>query len=80
MSLATLAKITRGKASLDEMLEFMSSLGVEMEVSDVEPEAKSAGLDGLKELALRGDSKVTALRATMKDGKKMVAVLVIPGL
>lgn len=78
MSLASLAKMARGTATLDEVLEMFSALGIEMEITKIEQPAKAAALDQIRSISLPDGAKVTGLEATLKGGQKMFAVLVIP--
>ena len=78
MSLAAIAKMARGTATLDEVLEMFSALGIEMEITKFEQPEKAAALDQIRSIALPDGAKVTGLEATLKGGQKMFAVLVIP--
>lgn len=80
MTLANLAKLARGTLTPDQMLETLSSLGVDMKVQPLDM-TKSWSHDEFKALAgaaLEPNAKVLLLTAKMKDGSPLLAIMVMP--
>lgn len=79
MSLAKLAKMARGTASLDEVLEIFSAMGIEMQINPVPHSTKQESFQRLFLTAQPEEAKVTSLEGSLKSGQKIFAILVIPG-
>lgn len=73
--LKTLVRAAKGAASLDEMLELMSSLGVEAEVQPINNRAE---LEGAAAAAAAPGARLFQMRATLKGGSPLLALLILP--
>ncbi len=80
LNLMKLTKAARGGMGLDEMLEMLSSIGVQMDVQPLDMKTVG-GQDEFKTLAgvsLSPGAKVVKLSATLAGGAPLQAIMVLP--
>jgi hypothetical protein len=72
--LKTIMQAARGAASLDEMLEMLSVVGIE---ADVQPVGEG-DISGIVARAGAPGALLYRMDATLKGGKPLVALLILP--
>ncbi|HVW78793.1 MAG TPA: hypothetical protein VHB45_14365 [Alloacidobacterium sp.] len=79
MNILSLVKAAKGGMSADELLEMLSSLGINMTITPLNSQSEKAEeFVSLANASIRPQSKVIKLSATLKDGEPLLAIMVLP--
>lgn len=80
MNILNLVKAAaKGGMSADELLEMLSSLGINMTITPLNSQSEKADeFATLAKASIRPQAKVIQLSATLKDGEPLLAIMVLP--